>query len=381
VTDAAVAGRIEREYRLGPASLRRRYGSVCGDRVGYQGESPAGDGILVRAYRADMPLPPAVRGSGTGPVTDWLQGRAATLAWLAACGYPAPRVVTTRSGDPVGVAGAWLTWATSFVPGRGLAPGGGGGGLLGAALGRLHALGAPWESSGSLERGRGASGAGVAALAVRGPGAYRAGLASRGVRAPGLASWHPATAIPAALRRLDAVAALLPGEWWPLHEQFRRTLLAVRRAAAALPEAVVHGDAWPGNAVVTPGGEVMLIDWEDGGLGLPVVDLGQCLLECHLDAGLPVSRPEASHIEPDPGRIAAVLDGYTRWRRVADAELEILAEGIRFCAACVGAIHFERALIDGVHGPAMDARLGRLRNRITVSQAVADLAVRHLTAR
>jgi Ser/Thr protein kinase RdoA (MazF antagonist) len=367
VTDAAVVGRIEREYRLDPASLRRRYGSVSGDRVGYQGESRKGEGVLVRAYRADMPLPPPVRGSGTGSVTDWLLGRAATLAWLAARGYPAPRVVATRSGDPVGVAGAWLTWATSFVPGRALAPGGGQAGLLGAALGRLHALGAPWESSGPLERGPGASsGAGVAAVAVHGPG---------------LASWHPATAIPAALRRLDAVAALLPGEWRPLHEQFRRTLLAVRRAAAALPEAVVHGDARPGNAVVIQGGEVMLIGWEDGGLGLPVVDLGQCLLDCHLGPDLPAGRPGAWHIEPDPGRIAAVLDGYTRWRRVAGAEREILAEGIRFCAACAGAIHFERALIDGVHGPAMDARLGRLRNRIAVSQAVADLAVRHLAAR
>jgi hypothetical protein len=86
-------------------------------------------------------------------------------------------------------------------------------------------------------------------------------------------------------------------------------------------------------------------------------------------------------IEPDPGRIAAVLDGYTRWRPVIDAEREALADGIRFGAACAGAIHFERALIDGVHGPTMDARPGCLRNRIAVSQDIADLAARHLGAR
>src|SRR5262249_48864943 len=149
----------------------------------------------------------------------------------AARGYPAPRLVPERTGDPVGVAGPWLTLASTFVPGR--APARAQLGLLGAALGRLHALPVP-----------------------------------RAEPMPGLASWHPAAAIPAALGRLHAVAALLPGEWRPLHEQFRATLLAVQRAVPGLPGAVVHGDAWPANAVVLPDGQAALIDWENGGLGL-----------------------------------------------------------------------------------------------------------------
>jgi Ser/Thr protein kinase RdoA (MazF antagonist) len=342
VTDAAVVGRILREYRLHPASVRRYRGSVSGTEVGYRLRQPGGDGMLVRAYRADVLLAPHLRGCGTASVTDWLQGRAATLDWLAARGYPAPRVVATRSGDSIGVAGAWLTWATSDIPGLAPWPGGERMVLLGAALGRLHALGPA-------------------------PGV-------------GLASWHPAAAVPAALGRLNAVAPMLPGEWRPLHAQFRSALLAVQAAAPALPMAVVHGDAWPGNVVVA-GGEAVLIGWENGGLGLPVLDLGYCLLECHLDVGLPAGRAEAWHITPDPGRIGAVLDGYARWRRLDDAERTALAEGIRFAAAYIGAIHFEQALIGGVHGPAMDARLGRLRNRIAVSQAIADLAARHLGAR
>jgi Ser/Thr protein kinase RdoA (MazF antagonist) len=342
VSDAAVVGRILREYRLDPASVRRYQGSVSGTEVGYRIRQPGGDVVLVRAYRCDVLLAPHLRGCGTASITDWLQGRAATLEWLAAQGYPAPRVVATREGDPIGVAGAWLTWATTYIPGLALLPGGGGFELLGEALGRLHALGPA---------------AGV-----------------------GLASWHPTAAVPAALARLDAVAPMLPGEWRPLHAQFRSTLLAVRDTFGRLPVAVVHGDAWPGNVVVTGAGEAVLIDWENGGLGLPVVDLGYCLLECHLDVGLP-ARPEAWHISPDPGRIAAVLDGYTRWRRLDDAERSALADGIRFAAACIGAIHFEQALLGGVTGPAMDARLGRLRNRIAVSQAVADLAARHPGAR
>ena len=343
MTDAAVVGRILREYRLGPASVRRYHGSVSGTEVGYRMRQPDGDVVLVRAYRCDVLLAPYLRGCGTESITDWLQGRAATLDWLAAQGYPAPRVVATREGDPIGVAGAWLTWATTYIPGLALLPGGGGFELLGEALGRLHALGPA---------------AGV-----------------------GLASWHPTAAVPAALARLDAVAPMLPGEWRPLHAQFRRTLLAVGQAAPSLPMAVVHCDAWPGNAVVTGDAEVTLIDWEYGGVGLPVLDLGQCLLECHFDPGLPPGQPGAWHIEPDPGRIGAVLDGYTRWRRLDDAEREVLAEGIRFGPAYAGAIHFERALIDGVGGTTMDARLARLRNWIAVSQDVADLAARHLGTR
>ena len=336
-----MVGRILREYRLGAVSARRRYGSVADTRVGYEFRQVGGGAVLVRAYRGDAPLAAHFEGSGATSVAGWLQGGAATLGWLAARGYPAPRLVPERTGDPVGVAGPWLTLASTFVPGRALARGQLG--LLGAALGRLHAL------------------------PVR-----------PGEPLPGLASWHPAAAITAALARLAAVAALLPGEWRPLQQQFRATLLAVQRAAPGLPRAVVHGDAWPANAVVMPDGQAALIDWENGGLGLPVVDLGNCLLECHLDPGLPAGRPAAWHIRPDPGRIAAVLDGYTRWRQLHDAEREILPEGIRFATACIGAIHFERALIDGIHGPTMDARLGRLRNRLAVSQAVADLAAEHL---
>ena len=341
MTDAAVVGRILREYRLGPASVRRRYGSVSGAWVGYELDRPDEDAVLVRAYRADVPLAPYLRGCGTASVTEWLLGRAATLDWLASRGHPAPRAIATRSDDLIGVAGPWLTWATSFVAGRALPPGRSE--LLGAALGRLHALGPA---------------AGV-----------------------GLASWHPAAAVPAALGRLDEVAPMLPGEWRPLHAQFRSTLLAVRDASGRLPVAVVHGDAWPGNAVLTPSGEDVLIDWENGGLGLPVVDLGYCLLECHLDLGSPRGSPQAWHISPDPGRIGALLDGYARWRRLDGAERSALADGIRFAAAYLGAIHFEQALIGGVAGPAMDARLARLRNRIAVSQAVADLAARHLGTR
>jgi thiamine kinase-like enzyme len=192
------------------------------------------------------------------------------------------------------------------------------------------------------------------------------------------AAWHPESAVPAALGRLEAVQGLIPADQRQLLEQFRDVLLAVQRAEL-LPAAVVHGNPWPGNAVRTAPDQVTLIDWENAGLGMPLLDLGYCLLECHLDAGLPADQPAAWHIQPDEDRIAALAAGYSRWRRLEPAERDMLLEGIRFAAAYVGAIHLEQAFVGDVRGRPMDVRLERLRNRLAVSEAVAGLARRHFS--
>jgi Ser/Thr protein kinase RdoA (MazF antagonist) len=248
-------------------------------------------------------------------------------------------VTPAHSGDPVGLAGVWATLATSYVAGTPPRPGTDGMRLLGEALGRLHAL----DSS-----------------TFAGP------------------ARHPEAAVPAALGRLEAVQSLIPADQRRLLEQFQAVLLAVQQRAHLLPAAMVHGDPGPGNAIRTAPGQVTLINWENAGLGMPLLDLGYCLLECHLDAGPPGGQPAAWHIEPDEARIAALAAGYSRWRRLEPAEQDMLLEGIRFAAAFAGSIHLRQALVGGVRDRSMDVRLERLRNRLAVSEAVADLARRHL---
>jgi Ser/Thr protein kinase RdoA (MazF antagonist) len=366
LTDAAVVGRILREYHLAgaePSGVRWLAGSVRGDRVTYHLGGRDRPGLVVRAFRIDVPLDTQFRGGGTVTVTDWLCGRAAVLGWLEEQAYPAPRMIRTHSGDPVGLAGVWATLAASYVAGTPLRPGTEGMRLLGEALGRLHAL------DSSTFGGALAGGAGTAGVEAGGGGA--AGVAAR------RAAWHPEAAVPAALGRLEAVRSLIPADQRLLLEQCQAVLLAVQQRAELLPAAVVHGDPWPGNAIQTAPDQVTLIDWENAGLGLPLLDLGYCLLEGHLDAGLPTDEPAAWHIQPDEDRIAALAAGYTRWRPLQPAEQDMLLEGIRFAAAYVGAIHLEQTLVGGVRGRSMDARLERLRNRLAVSEAVADLARRH----
>jgi thiamine kinase-like enzyme len=169
------------------------------------------------------------------------------------------------------------------------------------------------------------------------------------------------------------VQSLVPADQRPLLEQLRAVLLEVQRRASLLPTAVVHGDPWPENAIRIARDEVTLIDWESAGLGVPLLDLGYCLLACHLDAGLPSEKPSARHIRPDEDRVAAVAAGYSQYRRLQPAERDLLPDGMRFAAAFAGATHFEQALIGEVRGAPME----RLRNRLTVSDAVAELARRH----
>jgi Ser/Thr protein kinase RdoA (MazF antagonist) len=374
LTDAAVVGRILREYHqrtIRPADVRHMNGSVGGDRVAYRLMLHDGESVVVRAVRADAPVGAQFSACGTSTMLDWLTSRAATLAWLAERGYPAPRVVPTRTGDLIGLAGVWLTLATTFVRGPALRPDRAQLGMLGEALGRLHSL----SPTATAEAGRGAG---------RGPGAL-----------VGKSYWHLDAAIPGTLSRLDSVEVLLPAQWRPLHDSFRHTMEMVRQHAGELPQAVVHGDAWPGNAVLTggagggarrggaghaggAGAAVTLIDWETGGVGLPLLDLGYCLLECHLDPDLPWDQPEAWHIQPDDERIAAVTEGYSTRRILGPAELGLLLHGIRFGVAFIGAIHFEQVLVGGARGTSMDARLERLRNRLAVSEAVAERALHHL---
>jgi len=348
VTDAAVIGRLLDEYHersVQPAGIEIVAGSVREPRISYKLALADGSAQLIRAFRADEPVPVHGRGVDNEPLADWLVGRARTLGVLADADYPAPRPVRTRTGELVAVAGPWLAWATTFVPGDVVEP----------TLSQLRALG---EILGLLH--------------LVDPG--------DGVGWPGLASRHPAVAAPVTLARLDAIADLVPAQWMAIYVEIRRTALAVQQAAGALPECIVHGDVWARNAVqADEDGLVTLIDWETAGLGLAILDLGNYLMECHLDAAVPDTTPEAWLISPDEDRIAAVARGYSAVRTVPAIELDLLPEAVRFATAVVGAVHLELALADGVTGPTMDARLARIENRLDVADDVAALARQHLT--
>jgi Ser/Thr protein kinase RdoA (MazF antagonist) len=357
VTDAALVGRLLDEYHersVPPVDVSVAAGSEHELRVTYRLTLPTGPGQIIRAFRSDAPVPADARGPGNEVMTDWLLGRALTLASLESVRYPAPRPVRTRTGELIGVAGQWLSWATSVVPGTMLRPTLNQLRALGVTLGLLHEVAATPTDLGEA--------------GDQAPDGQPVGLSSR----------HPAVAGAGALARLDAVRALVPAAVEPMYKAFRQTVITVQDAADSVPETVVHGDVWARNAVQLPGGPVTLIDWETGGLGLAVLDLANCLMECHLDSATPDNEPDAWLITPDEDRIAAVADGYISVRKLSEAEFALLPAAVRFAPAVVGAVHLEVALIDGVTGPTMDARLARLQNRMAIAEQVAELSLEHL---
>ncbi len=357
MTDAALVGRLLDEYHersVPPVDVSVAAGSEHELRVSYRLTLPTGTGQIIRAFRSDAPVPVDARGPGNEVMTDWLLGRALTLACLESARYPAPRPVRTRTGELIGVAGQWLSWATSLVPGTMVRPTLNQLRALGVTLGLLHDV-----ATTSMELGE-------------------AGDQASDGQPVGLSSRHPAVAGAGALARLDAVRELVPAALEPMYEAFRQTVITVQDAADSVPETVVHGDVWARNAVQLPGGPVTLIDWETGGLGLAVLDLANCLMECHLDSATPDKEPDAWLITPDEDRIAAVADGYGSVRTLSEAEFALLPAAVRFAPAVVGAVHLEVALVDGVTGPTMDARLARLQNRMAVAQEVAELSLEHL---
>jgi Ser/Thr protein kinase RdoA (MazF antagonist) len=347
VTDAAVVGRLLDEYherRVDPAQIRLLAGSEHQARVSYLITLPDGTKQVIRAFRADEPVPVCRQSATDEPVADWLMGRARTLALLAEAAFPAPRPVRTRTGELIGVAGAWLTWATSFAPGPVAEPTLAQLRQIGAALGHLHLLAAV-------------------------PGVVRIGDGP-----PGHAPWHPAAAVPASLARLDRATGLVPAAWQPMHDQVRAVLDEVAATAGRVPETIVHGDVWARNVVQSSPSAITLVGWESGGLGLAVLDLGNALIECHRDATLPGDQPERSLITLSPERIAALATGYAEVRAPSAAELDLLPAAVAFGAAVSASIHLELKLAGDVFGPVLDARLEWLQNRLSVADAVAAIA-------
>jgi Ser/Thr protein kinase RdoA (MazF antagonist) len=298
--------------------------------------------------------------NGTCDMEMWLKTRAATLTCLEELAYPSPRVVPTRDGAPVGMAHGWCVLVTTFVAGTVLTPTRAQVRLMGSALGRLHALPLP-----AAER-------------------VGCNVPSVSSLAPGLSYWHPQHAIPSGLARLRATAGDVPSEWQPWHAAFEQTMEQMQQAG--LPMHLIHGDAWSANAVIDPeerasltAAEAILIDWDQGGQGPAMADLGRLLLECHLSTELPIEDALAWHIAPDPRRIEAVVEGYAQHRIPSPAELDALLLATRFGVAFIGALHLDQALHAASTDPAwvagMERRFARLQNRYNVSEEIVALAI------
>jgi len=321
----------------------------------YQIQHPDGRSWTARVYRRDRPLPDWFEYFypwSTPDASDWLLTRAATLVSLEQQGYPAPQVIRTRTGNLLALADDWCSLITTFIEGSVLQPTLAQLRLLGATLGRLHTVNPHWIAPGFPPIGK--------------------------------SNWYPESALSTGLAHLASMEPLLPEEWLPFHAAYRQTFQQIG-ASPELPLTIIHADGWAANAVQTKANQVVLIDWDSGGLGLAILDVGRLLLECHLQSDLPPDVPLAWHIQPDASRILAVVDGYAQQRQLTSAELEMLLDATRFGVAFIGTLHLSQMVQkiprDQAWVRGMERRWARLQNRWAVSSEIALLARRRFEQR
>ena len=253
-----------------PAHLEARYGIQVAqmtelDLGVYRVGRRDGPDWVARVFAADRPVAAA-------------EGDAALLRHLEQEEYPAERCAAQ---EPVSAHGGQAVLVTRFVEGTQADGSRRTFGRLGSLLGRLHAL-----PSDHIRDGGG---------------------------------WHhlvhqgtPAAEIAAARSRLDAAAPGLPADQRPLLAALRAELDRAD-GCADLPQAMIHPDFVPVNAIAAPDGGLVLVDWTGAGRGPRLYPLAFLLWAAGCRG---------------PARLDAVVAGYREHVTLTGAEIGRLAGAI-----------------------------------------------------
>jgi Ser/Thr protein kinase RdoA (MazF antagonist) len=211
-------------------------------------------------------------------------GEMTVLRLCAEEGYLAPRLVPTAAGDVLfpweGGEGYMTSWIEGDLPLGDLDDAH----LMGLTTGRLHAISTD---------GRGLP------------------MTTYSVRS-GRREFHTYDADP-------SVRA------WAGYADLREQLLSAWADLSDLdtvPQVIVHTDVLWENAIRTPQGQMVLIDWDDTGLGPAIQDVGYFLAHCTV-------LPHA-HEEWATDIATAFLEGYKQARSLSAAEQDLLPDAMVF---------------------------------------------------
>lgn len=212
-----------------------------------------------------------------------IAGETTVLCLLEKADYPAPRLMTNASGQLTSAWGDRTGYLTTFVPGDEPQSTPDCARRLGVSTGMLHALSPP---------------EGVAPTMFN--VAVERDIFFKLDSDPSVRAWEGYTEI----------RAQLTSAWEQLSD-FR-----------GLPSALVHTDITFENSVQTASGEVVLIDWDDVGLGPVIQDVGYFLVHNLI----------TSSCDEDFAIARAFLDGYETARPLIDGEWDQLPDALLFGA-------------------------------------------------
>jgi Ser/Thr protein kinase RdoA (MazF antagonist) len=254
------------------------------------------------------------------------------LDWFAQQQYPAPVVRMTTDQQRVSVIDGWAITLISYVDGS----------VLGTSsaedleafaqtVGRLHSLRVDYQSSFAQSR------------------------------------CHPDTIVTAA-EQLASHGTNVPAAFHALVANLHASMCALQQQLHQ-PFCITHGDCWYRNAIKTSAGKVTLIDWDQAGIGLPLLDLSNLLLTTHFDLSQPLL------LEPHEANIKAIMHGYQQQRRLAAVEQACIADAMRFLLAFqLGSYIADDAFAQQPDFPFM---LEKLHARYQATQPIADIAAQY----
>ena len=86
------------------------------------------------------------------------------------------------------------------------------------------------------------------------------------------------------------------------------------------PKTIIHSDIGPGNSIQRPDGEIILIDWDDTGVGTTILDLGYPLIQQFVSEDL--------EFKEEKGR--AFYQAYFKHRKLSELEMDHIFDAALF---------------------------------------------------
>jgi aminoglycoside phosphotransferase (APT) family kinase protein len=265
-------------------------------------------------------------------VVDSLAHTARLLDWLTHQQYPAPSVRVAMDQQLVSTIDGWAITVLSYVDGTVLgAHSADDLGALAQTLGRLHTLRV--DDSHVFTKSR-------------------------------CHSDH----IAIAAQQLASNSTKVPQAFHSLLTDLHTSMLALQQQRYH-DLCITHGDCWYMNAIKAPDGSVILIDWDQAGIGLPLLDLGNLLLTSHFDLNQPLC------LAADDSKIKAIMHGYQQQCHIVQHDKESMANAMRFLLAFqLGSYVADNALF---LNPDFSFVLQKLQARYNVTRDIADIAIQY----
>ncbi|MSP13762.1 MAG: aminoglycoside phosphotransferase family protein [Chloroflexi bacterium] len=225
------------------------------------------------------------------------------LEFLERNNYPAARIIKNKDDEPAFIDDKRIVVLTTFIEGKEVEGTPEELYLLGQTLGKLHKLDV---SDATLPN----------------------------------ASMLPKNELSWVKGKLEEFQNKVPGELKKRYEQLLQEIESFD-LIEDLRKTLIHNDAHSGNAIITPEGQVIYIDWEGAGLGSPIIDLAFLLMT--VDKGAPWS-PISTH---DPKRVEAILRGYLEFYHPTGQELKQLLSAMKFRLLVYGCSEFANMIRQG----------------------------------